>query len=1764
MKRLTHLFLALLATIGWSSGAWAETAANLNTQIANKISATSYQAGKSFSLQLKLCVKNAGSRSVLALTPEGSDRVILYAQNHQYLGLSVNGAGPDGWPDMVTEASTKTNTLTLASGATKTGWFSRNKSNANATHDFSSGALITIEYDQAQSLTTIKLGVEDGWSDIVKIEGLQLNANDIKVLQDDADGKTSAIRNFWSGSWKTVTNDTPGEWSNVYGTGTGSDRQRFANLFFTTDGTQTEVTGLPTAADLLAMTGAIALPLVTDGITLTGGKRTTISWTDAGSLSYDYIHAFIDADGDGTFETSLGTVGTAGGQNIGNGTGTISFSVPSPTETLNTRIRIRIDGAWYSNVANLSATANTNRLVYDVPVTITPVSGVQKFIDGAIAGTENLNGGSLSINDGGRSTITSNNGTITINNTTGVSAFSPNDTSRPVTTVSFRINLSTPTQFTRIFTLSSDNVVAGSGNIGLGMTNTGKLKTTWQGGEYNEINSFLSAGTHIITVVVGQSDNTYGTRVYIDDLGFYSQGGLKTSNKTYKNVIFDPAYSAAIDAVYVFNTAVTTAEVATIKEEISNIERQIQSKDITFNVYDAADHSRLFYTQQNVAQVIGSAPSLAGLPSYVTATYDVNAISAETTEVNAYTSATLPFNLNQDYTMKLRNFIVYSDGNTAPANNTTNATAETVDNYKWQVRGNWYDGFTFYNVGQQKSVVLNDANDASATFAEQGTTFEYAPNGNNICFKIKGSTNSYINEYGDHGKLSIWKDNNAASNAGSYITFSAPLESLTYGLFSAGMPDGAEVTIKGQTFTGLNAQAGNNLTYIGLPITDKSDVSVSVGNGYGYITSVDNTNKQVSVDFYPLFNPASVADVNNITDDEKEAATQYYLKDPGINGSQRNPRFVKIDGDNIRNSTNKAEADKFIFIQSEADKDLYYIYDVTAGQYIYYTQATSSRNEQNTSGSVVKFTNQLSSITGDNAGATWKFVVENAQMTVDIIPASGSTMSWNYRGGTSFALNLYNKDDNNSSWTILDSSKGALECATLVFAKKGAPFMHKIVPESPLTVSDANFDNITAHGGNFELKDRSSVGNHYKYVSGTAPTEEGEYTYTIILSDNSRATVKLVVDDFMQSPTPMMGWLTWNWFARAISHDALVDIAQGLQDKQLAAAGYKTIVIDDCWAKPGLQNKEDLQYDPAKFPQGILGLKTAVREINPEFKLGIYSDAGSHTCDSKYQPGSFGVEQLHVDLFDSYGIDMLKYDRCNAQGTDFEAYSQMGSAIKALNQRRRSIAGAVPFVFNACEWGHGAPWKWAAEAGASSWRSTDDVREAWAGLTNPDRPGVLIATDETRDYWMYAGVNRYNDLDMMCIGLHGLGGPSNATGINGHGNNGVLPNPLTDAQARSQMSLWCMFASPLAITADVRLHPAAAANTSAGTLPDPLLTEEDLATLRNADMISINQDALGQQAEYMRELSHDDALGTANNGGYTVYVKDLVDGEMALAVVNRGGAQINQGTITIAPSAIYLDGTKTIYTKNIWKKTFGEIAPGAKIEIPELAPYETCVLKLRTTASYEAEVVTITDAGAATYYFPKRVSIPDGVQAKYLTAAEANATETQETGIYALTYKRHEGEIPAGSAVVLVGDPGEYEFPYVTSSTEYVASATSSNDNLLFGYAEGEANASKGNQNAGLYALAKPANYALGFYPFVGERFKPKKAYLDATALDLNVTDGLVKGFMIFEDEDNKTTDIEGLKDEQGKQVIYDLMGRRLAAPVKGINIINGKKFIIQ
>ncbi|MFC9845754.1 glycoside hydrolase family 27 protein [Streptomyces sp. NPDC060223] len=274
--------------------------------------------------------------------------------------------------------------------------------------------------------------------------------------------------------------------------------------------------------------------------------------------------------------------------------------------------------------------------------------------------------------------------------------------------------------------------------------------------------------------------------------------------------------------------------------------------------------------------------------------------------------------------------------------------------------------------------------------------------------------------------------------------------------------------------------------------------------------------------------------------------------------------------------------------------------------------------------------------------------------------------------------------------------------------------------------------------------------------------------------------------------TPQMGFNNWNstQCTSTFNEEMIEGIADLFVSSGLKAAGYEYVNLDDCWALPTRDANGNLVADPVRFPNGIKAVADYVHSKG--LKFGLYSSAGTKTCnDVAGFPGSLGHEQQDADLWASWGVDYLKYDNCNNDGSSAQQrYTTMRDALLATGR---------PILYAICEWGESDPWTWAAPVG-NSWRTTLDVTDTYSSLLSIYKANIRLGKD--------AGPGGWNDPDMLEIGNGGM----------------------TDIEYRSQFSLWSMMAAPLIIGTDLRKA-----------------TPATMEILGNSDVIAVDQDPLGAQ-----------------------------------------------------------------------------------------------------------------------------------------------------------------------------------------------------------------------------------------------------------------------------------------------------------------------------
>jgi len=338
-----------------------------------------------------------------------------------------------------------------------------------------------------------------------------------------------------------------------------------------------------------------------------------------------------------------------------------------------------------------------------------------------------------------------------------------------------------------------------------------------------------------------------------------------------------------------------------------------------------------------------------------------------------------------------------------------------------------------------------------------------------------------------------------------------------------------------------------------------------------------------------------------------------------------------------------------------------------------------------------------------------------------------------------------------------------------------------------------------------------------------------------------------------------MGWNSWNTFGHEINAQVVMETADAFVSTGLADVGYEYLVIDDLWeADERIDGR--LTWDVEKFPDGIPALADYVH--NKGLKFGIYSCAGSHTCAGK--PASYGYEEIDAQTFAEWGVDFLKYDFCYAPpGVDGPMlYRRMGQALRATGR---------PILFSVCEWGRHKPWEWAASTGGHMWRTAGDIHDAWESV-------LEIGFERQAGLEAYAGPGRWNDPDMLVVGMYGQGN--------------VARGGCTDAEYRSHFSLWCLLAAPLMIGCDVRS-----------------MNQITRDILLNREAIAVNQDPLGRQGVH---------VGTTFHGRQAadVWAKPLADGSIAVGLFNLGERE--QRRVMVAWESIGLHDRRPCLVRDLW------------------------------------------------------------------------------------------------------------------------------------------------------------------------------------------------------------------------------------------------------
>ena len=391
------------------------------------------------------------------------------------------------------------------------------------------------------------------------------------------------------------------------------------------------------------------------------------------------------------------------------------------------------------------------------------------------------------------------------------------------------------------------------------------------------------------------------------------------------------------------------------------------------------------------------------------------------------------------------------------------------------------------------------------------------------------------------------------------------------------------------------------------------------------------------------------------------------------------------------------------------------------------------------------------------------------------------------------------------------------------------------------------------------------------------------------------------------SPTPYLGWSSWNAFGDISTHDppigaaALLEIADTIVSSGLRDAGYVNFNVDAGWAHDGhffgRGSNGTLVPNPRLFPDGMKAFCDALHSRG--LKCGLYTGYGPMVCG--FMNGSWGYEEVDATTFASWGVDLLKNDWCYNNGGAIEdaapaAFSKMRDA---LNRTGRQIIYAIHG-----KGGPGTAWPTYYEDSpviANSWRMGGDIEQPM----KPSWTKILGLIDsETADNTTagVSGPNAWNDLDMMVVG-----------------------QGLSPTEDRAQISQWAMMASPMIIGTDLRNAR--------------LATARLIADLSHPGILAISQDALGRQATLVPsrypptppppqrpgavdgrlqsdlEAKRQQPPSPPPVSPLQVWHRPLSNGDVAVSLLNRGDKPAN---ISFGFAEVGIEASSQVEVKNIW------------------------------------------------------------------------------------------------------------------------------------------------------------------------------------------------------------------------------------------------------
>jgi alpha-galactosidase len=367
--------------------------------------------------------------------------------------------------------------------------------------------------------------------------------------------------------------------------------------------------------------------------------------------------------------------------------------------------------------------------------------------------------------------------------------------------------------------------------------------------------------------------------------------------------------------------------------------------------------------------------------------------------------------------------------------------------------------------------------------------------------------------------------------------------------------------------------------------------------------------------------------------------------------------------------------------------------------------------------------------------------------------------------------------------------------------------------------------------------------------------------------------------------TPPLGWTTWCGDGPCgndyCSESYVKTAAEAMLSNGMVSAGYRWVLLDDCWAAGSRTAQGTLTWDVSRFPSGIPSLVQWLHARGLSF--GLYTSAGNTTCSSGGRPypipGSEHHYQLDADTFASWEVDYVKVDWCgdvkkmplDGLFVGAKDYTDFSAALTSSTPRRTMyFEGVAAFIFLL----------WDVDQYVNAWRASTDHHDNWDNTLEVLATVEVVGKAGAPGGWSY--------MDVLMTGGQGCSSPNQR-------NSSAHCPGMSDDEYTTEFTLWSIYQSPLLVSTDIRN-----------------MTSIMRKLLLNKRVLEIHQDTRTPPGKHK---DGDDGCGELGALTCQYFIRPLADGSVLLALFNGG---IFPHAITFPFAKIGWSESQQVLVEDLW------------------------------------------------------------------------------------------------------------------------------------------------------------------------------------------------------------------------------------------------------